>query len=175
MIRFITIVLGGEAYLNFMGNEFGHPEWIDFPRAGNNWSYHYARRQWSLIKNDQLRYRYMADFDKAMLDFVKKYKILKASTPQELWIDESNNLLVFERGDMIFVFNFHPSNSLFDYQIQTHKIGQFELIFNSDAPYFGGFDRIRNAQANISKIVDGIKKMSIYAPNRSAQVYRRKY
>jgi 1,4-alpha-glucan branching enzyme len=158
MIRFITIVLGGEAYLNFMGNEFGHPEWIDFPRAGNNWSYHYARRQWSLIKNDQLRYRYMADFDKAMLDFVKKYKILKASTPQELWIDESNNLLVFERGDMIFVFNFHPSNSLFDYQIQTHKIGQFELIFNSDAPYFGGFDRIRNAQANISKIVDGIKK-----------------
>jgi 1,4-alpha-glucan branching enzyme len=175
MIRFITIVLGGEAYLNFMGNEFGHPEWIDFPRAGNNWSYHYARRQWSLIKNDQLRYRYMADFDKAMLDFVKKYKILKASTPQELWIDESNNLLVFERGDMIFVFNFHPSNSLFDYQIQTHKIGQFELIFNSDAPYFGGFDRIRNAQANISKIVDGIKKMSIYAPNRSAQVYRKKY
>lgn len=174
LIRFITICLGGEAYLNFMGNEFGHPEWIDFPREGNNWSYHYARRQWSLIKNDQLRYQYMADFDKAMLSFVKEYKITDSSTPQELWIDESNNLLVFERADLIFVFNFHPNNSLFNYQIQTHKAGPFELIFNSDAPYFGGFDRIRSTQLYMSKMSDGMKKMSIYSPNRSAQVYQRK-
>lgn len=173
LIRFITVVLGGEAYLNFMGNEFGHPEWIDFPRIGNDWSYHYARRQWSLIENDQLRYKYLADFDKAMLDFVIKHQILNAQTPQELWIDESNNLLVFERADLLFVFNFHPTNSLYDYQIQTHKIGPFELIFNSDAPYFGGFDRIRNSIPNTAKIKDGMKKMSIYSPNRSAQVYQR--
>jgi 1,4-alpha-glucan branching enzyme len=173
MIRLITISLGGEAYLNFMGNEFGHPEWIDFPRAGNNWSYHYARRQWSLIKNDQLKYQYMADFDRAMLDFIKEYKILGAHTPQELWVDESNNLLVFERADLVFVFNFHPTNSLFNYKIQTPKIGPYELIFNSDAVYFGGFDRIRAAQPYLSKIEDGIKKMSIYSPNRSAQVYKR--
>ena len=173
MIRFITIVLGGEAYLNFMGNEFGHPEWIDFPREGNDWSYHYARRQWTLIENDQLKYQYMADFDKALLSFVKENKILKAQTPQELWVDEGNNLLVFERGDFLFVFNFHPTQSLFDYQIQTHKIGPFELVFNSDAPYFGGFDRIRNSQPNNAKMINGMKKMSVYSPNRSAQVYRR--
>jgi 1,4-alpha-glucan branching enzyme len=174
MIRFITISLGGEAYLNFMGNEFGHPEWIDFPREGNNWSYHYARRQWSLIENDQLRYQYLAEFDKAMIDFISTNNILNASTPQELWIDEHNNILVFERGDLIFVFNFHPNNSLFDYQIQTHKPGSFELIFNSDAPYFGGFDRIRGTNTYFSKDINGIKKMSIYTPNRSAQVYKRK-
>lgn len=173
MIRFITIILGGEAYLNFIGNEFGHPEWIDFPREGNNWSYHYARRQWSLIENDQLRYQYLAEFDKAMLDFVKKHKILNAQTPQELWVDETNNLLVFERADLVFVFNFHPTNSLFDYKIQTHKTGPFELIFNSDAPYFGGFDRIRESQPHVAKIEDGIKKMGIYSPNRSAQVYQK--
>jgi len=174
LIRFITIVLGGEAYLNFMGNEFGHPEWIDFPREGNNWSYHYARRQWSLIENDQLKYQYIADFDKAMLSFVKEHRILNAQTPQELWVDEANNLLVFERADLVFVFNFHPNNSLFDYQIQTHKIGPFDLIFNSDAPYFGGFDRIRNAQPNISKIVNGMNMMKVYSPNRSVQVYKRR-
>lgn len=174
LIRFITISLGGEAYLNFMGNEFGHPEWIDFPREGNNWSYHYARRQWSLIENDQLRYQYMAEFDKALLKFIKEYKILLSPTPQELWIDESNNLLVFERADLVFVFNFHPNNSLFSYEIQTHKVGPFELIFNSDAPYFGGFDRIRGSLPYTAKIIDGMKKMSIYSPNRSAQVYQRK-
>ncbi len=173
IIRLITITLGGEAYLNFMGNEFGHPEWIDFPREGNNWSYHYARRQWSLIKNDQLKYQYMADFDKAILDFVKKYKILSAQSPQELWIDETNNLLVFERANLVFVFNFHPTNSLFDYKIQTPKMGPYELIFNSDAVYFGGFDRIRAAQPYVAKMEEGIKKMSIYAPNRSAQIYKR--
>lgn len=32
MIRLLTFSLGSKAYLNFMGNEFGHPEWIDFPR-----------------------------------------------------------------------------------------------------------------------------------------------
>lgn len=173
LIRFITILLGGEAYLNFMGNEFGHPEWIDFPREGNNWSYHYARRQWSLIQNDRLKYQYIAEFDKAMLDFIKNQRIFKAKAPQELWIDESNNILVFERGDLIFVFNFHPTNSLFDYKIQTHKTGPFELIFNSDAPYFGGFDRIRNSQSNIAKYEENRIMMSIYSPNRSVQVYKR--
>lgn len=173
MIRFITIVLGGEAYLNFMGNEFGHPEWIDFPREGNNWSYHYARRQWSLIKNDQLKYQYLAVFDKAMLQFIREHRILNAKTPRELWVDEYNNVLAFERGDLLFVFNFHPSNSLFDYQIQTHKTGPFELIFNSDAPYFGGFDRIRHSQPHMAVSVNNKNMMSIYSPNRSAQVYKR--
>ena len=43
MIRCITMALGGEAWLTFMGNEFGHPEWLDFPREGNGWSYQHCR------------------------------------------------------------------------------------------------------------------------------------
>jgi 1,4-alpha-glucan branching enzyme len=56
MIRLITFALGGEGYLTFMGNEFGHPEWIDFPREGNNWSYHYAIRRWDIADDNNLRY-----------------------------------------------------------------------------------------------------------------------
>ncbi len=173
LIRFITISIGGEAYLNFMGNEFGHPEWIDFPRQGNFWSYHYARRQWSLLNNDQLKYQYLATFDKAMLDFIKTERILNTGVSRELWVDEINKILAFEKAGLVFVFNFHPANSLFNYSINTHKIGLYELVFNTDAPYFGGFDRI-HISGHFTSIMDNeIPKMKIYSPNRSAQVYKR--
>jgi len=173
VIRMMTISLGGEAYLNFMGNEFGHPEWIDFPREGNSWSYHYARRQWSLLKNDQLKYQYLAAFDQAMLAFIHEFDILKAGVSRELWLDESNNIIVFERKDLLFVFNLHPTSSPFNYSIQAPKTGSYELIFNSDASYFGGFDRIKGNPPFLSRIEDGIPRMKIYSPNRSIQVYKR--
>ncbi len=173
LIRFITITLGGEAYLNFMGNEFGHPEWIDFPRQGNFWSYHYARRQWSLLDNDQLKYHYMAAFDKAMIQFVMDEKILTSGVSRELWLDENNKILAFEKGNLVFVFNFHPANSCFDYTINVPKMGPYELVFNTDAPYFGGFDRIHNSSHFIARLENGVSKMSIYSPNRSAQVYKK--
>lgn len=173
VIRMMTISLGGEAYLNFMGNEFGHPEWIDFPREGNNWSYHYARRQWSLLKNDQLKYQYLGTFDKAMLAFIHENDLLKAGVPRELWLDESNNIIAFEKKNLLFVFNLHPNNSPFNYSIQTPKTGSYELIFNSDASYFGGFDRIKGNPPFLSKMENGIPMMKIYSPNRSTQVYKR--
>ncbi|MCK5776561.1 MAG: alpha amylase C-terminal domain-containing protein [Bacteroidales bacterium] len=173
LIRFFTISLGGEAYLNFMGNEFGHPEWIDFPREGNNWSYHHARRQWSLQKNDTLKYHYLYTFEKAMLAFVKKYQILSANSCRELWVGEEENILVFERANLVFVFNFHPSQSQFNYDIQTTYTGKFSLIFNSDAPYFGGFDRLKGNNVHISASKNNIPMMPIYSPNRSVQVYER--
>lgn len=173
VMRMMTISLGGEAYLNFMGNEFGHPEWIDFPREGNDWSYQYARRQWSLLENDSLKYQYLSAFDKAMISFTKENKILESATAQELWLDESNNILVFERNNLVFVFNLHPTISPFDYQIQTPKVGSYAIIFNSDASYFGGFDRIQGNPPFLSKFEDGMPTMKIYSPNRSVQVYRR--
>jgi 1,4-alpha-glucan branching enzyme len=174
LIRFFTITLGGEAYLTFMGNEFGHPEWIDFPREGNNWSYQHARRQWSLIKNDNLKYDYLYTFEKAMLEFVKKHHLLSAFAPQQLWLDEQNNIIAFERANLVFVFNFHPENSLFDYSIQAPKTGEYELIFNSDATYFGGFDRIHGKGISLSKYENNMPMMKIYSPNRSVQVFKRK-
>ena len=76
MIRLLTFSLGSQGYLNFMGNEFGHPEWIDFPRKGNNWSYHHCRRRWDLADRTDLRYHHLLNFDKAMLKLDSTYKIL---------------------------------------------------------------------------------------------------
>ena len=173
IIRFFTISLGGEAYLNFMGNEFGHPEWIDFPREGNHWSYQHARRQWSLVKNDTLKYQFLYAFDKAMLKHIKEKNILLSNGPRQLWIDEENNIIAFERAQLLYVFNFHPNNSPFDYSIQVPMLGEYKLIFNSDASYFGGFDRIKGQVKYLARIENGMPKMKIYSPNRSAQVYQR--
>ena len=108
MIRLMTISTGGQAYLNFMGNEFGHPEWIDFPREGNGWSYAHARRQWSLARNGFLRYAWLGDFDRAMIRLVKKYKVLEEGYAWNLLMDERNKTMVFSHGRLLFVFKLAP-------------------------------------------------------------------
>ena len=114
MIRLLTISLGGEAYLNFMGNEFGHPEWIDFPRAGNNNSYHYCRRQWNLCDDPNLRFSYLKNWDRAFNQLEETFHWLASSHQYVTLTHEADKLIVFERGDLIFIFNFHPTNvSLF--------------------------------------------------------------
>jgi 1,4-alpha-glucan branching enzyme len=142
LIRLMSISLGGQAYLNFMGNEFGHPEWIDFPREGNNWSYHYARRQWSLVDNNNLKYKYLASFDKEMLHVISEHKVMVSEYARQLNVDEANKCLVFERGKLIFVFNFHPERSIFDYHFNVPETGEYKIILNSDSTEFGGFGRI---------------------------------
>ncbi len=142
MIRLITITLGGEAYLNFMGNEFGHPEWIDFPRQGNGWSYAHARRQWSLAEAEYLRYIDLWRFDRDMLRLVQHFHILGSGYGYQLLIDDLNKTLVYEQAGLLFVFNWHPANSLPDYSIPAPVPGRYRLIFNSDHPSFGGLGRI---------------------------------
>lgn len=112
MIRLITFALGGEGYLNFMGNEFGHPEWIDFPRPGNNWNFHYCRRQWHLVDDNNLRYKSLNNFDKAMLELDSKYQVFTNFHQYLTIAHETDKVIVFEKGDFLFVFNFHPSSVL---------------------------------------------------------------
>ena len=64
--------------MNFIGNEFGHPEWLDFPRQGNNSSFHYARRQFHLADDPLLRYKFLNEFDKAMNHLEEDYGWLHA-------------------------------------------------------------------------------------------------
>ena len=171
MIRFFTICLGGDAWLNFMGNEFGHPEWIDFPRYDNGWSYKYAKRQWSLADADYLKYHWLGDFDKAMLDFVKKTKVMQATPAWLLNADEDNKTIVFERNNMIFVFNW-GQKSLPDYKINVKQTGDYEIIFTSDAKPFGGFENIdKNAVFPSEKNGDEIT-MKIYNVARTCTVYQ---
>ncbi len=131
MIRLITIATAGNGYLNFMGNEFGHPEWIDFPRAGNNWSYHYARRQWHLADNKELKYHFLSDFDQAMLSLISKYKVLESKEIHLLHENKQEQVIAFKRGDLIFIFNFNPFKSFQDYAFRTDA-GKYTIILNTD-------------------------------------------
>ena len=175
MIRLITIALGGEAYLNFMGNEFGHPDWIDFPREGNNWSYHYARRQWSLVEDPHLKYRYLAAFDRKMLQVIKEFNVLETRFGIELNIDDTNKTIIFERIKLVFVFNFHPDGSLPDYEFMVPEPGDYKVVLNSDNHEFGGHDRIDETAAFISRFNEGknIHTISIYNTNRTALVLKK--
>ena len=138
MIRLMTIATGGDAYLNFMGNEFGHPEWIDFPREGNDWSYAHARRQWSLARNGFLRYSQLGDFDRAMIRLVKRYKVLQNGYPWKWNTDHENKTLVFSHRNLLFVFNWHPSASIPDYITEVPRAGKYTIELSTDEARFGG-------------------------------------
>ena len=148
LIRLATAATCGGGYLTFMGNEFGHPEWIDFPREGNGWSYKHARRLWSIADNRELRFHGLEEFDEAMIHFLKKEKLLSA-TPELLTADEEKKVLIFRRENCIFALNFNPQGSFQDYGFAAPE-GEYEMAFSSDDPRFGGFGRLEGPQRHVS-------------------------
>jgi 1,4-alpha-glucan branching enzyme len=172
MIRLITISLGGEGYLNFIGNEFGHPEWVDFPREGNNWSYQYARRQWSLVDREELKYKYLANWDKAMIRIIKESKILETSETKQINMDAPNKVIVFEKNKLIFIFNFSTGNSIFGYKFWAPEAGSYRIILNSDRAECGGFGRVDDT---IDYPTDKDQNLSVYLTNRTALVLKRQH
>jgi 1,4-alpha-glucan branching enzyme len=173
MIRLITLATAGHGYLTFMGNEFGHPEWIDFPREGNNWSFHYARRQWHLAADAQLKYHQLDRFDKAMIALAKQTSLLASPGPRQLWEHNDDKILAFQRGELIFAFNFNPTRSFSDYQFQAPP-GRYHIVLNTDDPGFGGHGRVDNTQAHFTLTPDRpghpSHRLSLYLPNRTALV-----
>ena len=142
LIRLITFGLAGESYLTFMGNEFGHPEWLDFPRQGNGFSYHYARRQYNLVHDPLLRYKYLARFDQAMLALDIHHSLLSFPPAYVSLKHQVDKVIAFERAGLVFIFNLHPSKSFPDYPIGVDIPGTYKIALNSDAPYFAGHGRI---------------------------------
>lgn len=171
MIRLITLFTASGGYLTFMGNEFGHPEWIDFPREGNNWSYKYARRQWSLAHADYLRYHFLLDFEKAMLDLFKQTPV--PSFPYRYYDYDESQVLAFGRGDYLTVFNFSPTNSYTDYVIPVPK-GRYNIVLSTDEGRFGGFDRNDMFFIYYTEPRDGHDVLHLYLPSRSAVVLKRR-
>lgn len=167
LIRMISFSLGGEGYLNFIGNEFGHPEWVDFPRAGNDWSYQYARRQWSLVDDPLLRYEQLAAWDKAMITLGTDYAVLSAAAAQQLHLDPDKKILAYERANLIFIFSFHPSESYSAFPIRVPKAGSYHIILNSDQKEFGGFERL---DKSIEYLTNDEKQVLLYVPSRTMQV-----
>ncbi len=173
IIRAMTFFLGGESWLNFIGNEFGHPEWVDFPRAGNNFSYHYARRQWSLVDNPQLRYQYLNNFDRQLMNLDTNFQILSQEFPNLLYIHEAHKCLIVQRNKYILIINLHPNQSYPDYQIGVPQANQYKIVLNTDDSKLGGFDRIDNT--NDYPYIEGQfhdqpGSVKIYLPSRTAIV-----
>ncbi len=176
MIRLITFATSGGGYLNFMGNEFGHPEWIDFPREGNNWSFKYARRQWSLIKNPDLKYRFLAHFDQEMIGLERKFQF--AGNPFIERIHENNTakVIAFTRGNLLFVFNFNPVTSFTGYGIPVK--GKYRIILDTDDKSFGGYDRLDRSAVYTSvrkserPSINVPYQLFLYLPARTALVLK---
>lgn len=174
MIRLLTSSLGGEGYLNFEGNEFGHPEWLDFPREGNSESYHYARRQFNLIDDHLLRYRWLYYFDKEIQTMESKIHWLRPLSNTFISLKhESDKMIVFEKNDCLFIFNFHPSKSYSDYKVGVNLPGVYKVIMNSDLPKFGGHDRIDMKGRYFTKDEawnDRNNSLMVYTPSRTVMV-----
>jgi 1,4-alpha-glucan branching enzyme len=171
MIRLLTLAAAGHGYLNFMGNEFGHPEWIDFPREGNDWSYHYARRQWSLAEDPNLKFRFLGAFDRDMIRLAREHRILASPEIRLLAEHDEDKTLVFRRAGLVFAFNFHPTRSRADYAVPA-PAGEYRMILDSDASSYGGHGRLAPDQRHrTGPYADGGEPaLRLYLPNRTVQV-----
>ncbi len=165
MIRLITFALAGEAYLNFMGNEFGHPEWVDFPRPGNNYSYQHARRLWSLSDRDDLHYLGLKIFDRAMQCLDEQRHVLQDPFIEQILVHEDSRQLAFRRGPLVFVFNFHPTESYTALRIPVPDPSDYRLILDTDSPVFDGFGRVAG------DVVYPRQDVPMYGRNQSIQIY----
>lgn len=179
MIRLVTASTINGGYLNFMGNEFGHPEWIDFPREGNGWSYKYARRQWDLVDREDLKYKYLNAFDNAMIELISSVYNFQALPVEKLWEKDSDQILAYSRGNLVFVFNFNPSKSFTDYGILTAP-GKYSVVLSTDNPDFGGYNNI-DTEVEHFTIPDPLYTpidrawLKLYIPARSAMVLRKEH
>ena len=178
MIRLVTLATINGGYLNFMGNEFGHPEWIDFPREGNGWSYKYARRQWDLVDREDLKYKFLGKFDNDIIHLVGGTHNFQARPVEKMWDKDDDQVLAFRRGDLVFVFNFNPTRSFTDYGILA-PLGEYSHVLDSDQPCYGGYGNIDASTAH-QTVPDTLYApyslgwLKLYIPARSVQILRYK-
>jgi len=170
LIRFLTCSLAGNGYLNFIGNEFGHPEWVDFPREGNNWSYKYARRQWSLVHSWEYKYEWLANFDRGMTFFINTHHVHISGPAENLWIDNEKKLIIFARGGVLYAFNLHPTWSQETVFINCRVTGpgSYQPVFSSDDLAFGGQNRISMETVYHAEDTEFGFGLRVYLPCRTA-------
>jgi 1,4-alpha-glucan branching enzyme len=175
MIRLATASTAGGAYLNFIGNEFGHPEWIDFPREGNDWSYKHARRMWSIAENTELKYHWLYDFDKEMIQLINKNKLLTVPSVDLVLENKPDKVLAYHRGLFLFVFNFNPNQSFTDYGIPLGA-GKYKVVLNTDSGRFGGNDLVDEEISYYTMPSAGLTSqhyLKMYLPARTALVLKK--
>ena len=173
VIRLLTATTASGGYLNFIGNEFGHPEWVDFPRMGNNWSYHYARRQWSLVRDWNLKFVWLANFDRSMTWMLNNYGVLANLPVESLWIDNGRKLLIFARGGLLFAFNLHPTWSQEAVFISCRCTGPggYRAVLTTDEWPFGGQERISKDYVYWAADTEFGQGIKVYLPARTGAVF----
>ncbi len=171
MIRLFTLGGGGEGYLNFMGNEFGHPEWIDFPREGNGWSFHYCRRQWSLLENGFLKYQWLGAFDEDMIRLTRENRMFDQQMGDLMLNKQPEKVLVFYRHGLLFAFNFHPTQSLTNVLVPVHQPGEYTVVLSTDDQKYGGWEQVQHIPYP-TKDFDGKHYVELYLPARTAVVLK---
>ena len=176
MIRLVTAATINGGYLNFMGNEWGHPEWIDFPREGNGWSHKYARRQWDLVDRKDLKYQFLNNWDMDVMHLLGSVHGFQKLPIRKLWDKDDDQVLAFMRGNLVFVFNFHPFKSFTDYGILA-PVGEYEPVIDSDNARYGGYANIDGKVHHFTEadpLYDDVKLawLKLYIPSRSVQVLR---
>ena len=177
MLRLITLGIGGDGYLTFMGNEWGHPEWIDFPRSGNNWSYHYCRRRWDLVDDPMLRYKYLNNFDEAMIHTESEFEFLATKDNYMTLAHEDDKIIIFERGNLVFIFNFHPTKSFEHYRVGTKWGCDHICVLDTDEERFGGHERLRYGHDHAFPVTkegwhNRPNYLVVYLPCRTAMVLK---
>jgi len=170
MIRLATLAIGGEGFLTFMGNEFGHPEWLDFPREGNGWSYHYCRRQWSLVDNPNLKYQWLSEFDRELVEFAEESRLLATQPARLVHLDMGQKIIIAERGNYLFFLNFSVDQSIFGYEFHAPSSGSYRLVLDTDQRSTGGHGRVDHT---IEYPVDAEGLLRVYTPSRSALVFKK--
>ncbi len=173
LARLSTLATAGNGYMNFIGNEFGHPEWVDLPRQGNGWSYDHARRRWDLCDAPGLRFQFLNAFDKDMLKLIRSREDFFSQPAQQVWLDSEKHILAFKRCGLLFIFNFHPTASYSDYPIPVDK-PEWTLLMDTDASAYNGFGRVQPNQHYITctqEDEDGTPHaIEVYLPTRTGLV-----
>ena len=177
MIRLVTASTINGGYLNFMGNEWGHPEWIDFPREGNEWSYKYARRQWSLVDRKDLKYQFLNNWDHDVIHLLGDTPGFESLPIIKLWDKDDDQILAFMRGDLVFVFNFNPTQSFSDYGFLAPE-GEYQALIDTDNPRYGGFGNIAEGTRHLTQdeplyADKNLGWLKLYIPARTAIILRK--
>ena len=154
-----------------MGNEFGHPEWIDFPREGNGWSFHYCRRQWSLKNNGFLKYQWLNDFDEDMVKLTKENHMFDQRMGDLRLMKAPEQTMVFSRGGLLFAFNFHYGRSLPNVLVPVKNKAKYTVEMSSDDEKYGGWGQIAH-QDYFTKTFDGQEYVELYLPARTCIVLK---
>jgi len=171
IIRLLTLFLGGEGWLNFIGNEFGHPEWLDFPREGNSWSFHHCRRQWALVDHPELRYQHLSNFDQALMQFAKESGILSSGHAEQLYVQNEQKIIAAKRNGLVLITNLHPNQSYPDLSIPVHQDGDHKIILDTDREEFGGFGRI-GSKTNYPSLGHPTE-IKLYLPSRTCVILKK--